>query len=204
MKRRLFALFVLLIALVFVLSCQIANVIGAGPTAVLPTEPLAGARPTNVAPTLAVVPPPAPTTQPIAAVQPTQVVAPPTQSPAPSIQPTVPPAPPVQSSATPPPGCTNPNSTITSLTDNGTVSGFIEIKGTATDPNMEYWKVEYRPEANSAYDQLNKSDKGITDDVLARLSTKTIANGIYFIRLVIVKKDGNFPTPCEFRVRVQN
>jgi hypothetical protein len=80
----------------------------------------------------------------------------------------------------------------------------IEIKGTATDPHMEYWKVEYRPEASTAYDQLSKSEKGVTDDVLARLSTKTIPNGTYVIRLVIVKKDGNFPTPCEFRVRVAN
>ena len=191
--------FILLLTLVLVLGCQIANVIGAGPTAVLPTESPVVARSTNVPPTVTRVPP---TQAVVLQLSPTAVV--PAQSPAPPIQPTVPPAQPTRASAPPPPGCSNPNATITSLVDNGTVSGMIEIKGTATDPNMEYWKIEYRPEANTGYDQLSKSDKGITDDVLARLSTKTIANGIYFIRLVIVKKDGNFPTPCEFRVRVQN
>ncbi|MBI5033594.1 MAG: hypothetical protein HZB51_23980 [Chloroflexi bacterium] len=199
MKHHLLSSLVLPLALISILSCQIANVIGAGPTTVLPTEPPVVARATNIPPTVAVAPP----TQAIVVPQPTQVVVP-TQLAAMPIQPTVPPAPPAQASATPPPGCSNPNTTITSLIDNGIVSGFIEIKGTATDPNMEYWKIEYRPEASTVYDQLNKSNKGITDDVLARLSTKTVANGVYFIRLVIVKKDGNFPTPCEFRVTVQN
>ena len=198
--------FILPFALVLVLGCQIANVIGAGPTAVPPTEPAVVIRPTTAPPTVVVIAP----TQVVIVSQPTQVVAPtqivvvPTEPSAAPIQPTVPPAPTIPPTVALPPGCANPNATITSLTDNGTVSGMIEIKGTATDPNMEYWKIEYRAEANTGYDQLNKSDKGITDDVLARLSTKTIANGVYFIRLVIVKKDGNFPTPCEFRVRVQN
>ena len=200
MKHRLLSSFVLPVALILVLSCQIANVIGSNSPTVLPTEPAVVVRPATAPPIIAVAQP----TQAPVIPQPTQVAVVPVQPTALPIQPTIPPAPPEQASATPPPGCANPNATITSLVDNGTVSGMIEIKGTATDPNMEYWKLEYRPEANTAYDQLNKSDKGITDDVLARLSTKTIANGVYFVRLVIVKKDGNFPTPCEFRVRVQN
>ncbi len=200
MKHRLFSSFILLIALVSMLSCQIANAISASQTTVLPTEPPVEARATTMPPIISAATP----TQGIAVLQPTQVVVLATLPAIPTAQPPVPPAPLTKPSTTPPPGCTNPNATITSLTDNGTVAGMIEIKGTAADPNMEYWKVEYRPEANSAYDQLNKSDKGITDDVLARLSTKTVANGIYYIRLVVVKKDGNFGTPCEFRVKVQN
>ena len=69
---------------------------------------------------------------------------------------------------------------------------------------MNYWKVEFRPETSTNYDLLNKSDKAITDGVLARLSTKTSPNGVYYIRLVIVLKDGNFATPCEFRVTFAN
>jgi hypothetical protein len=199
MKRQWYLPLILFALFVLVLSCQIADVIGMGPTPMPPTQPPVVVLPTSVPPTKVVVaPPPPPTpippTQAIVAPQPTQVVVAPTQ----------PPPPPVQPTTALPPGCSNANATITSLTDNGTVSGLIEIRGTATDTQMQYWKVEYRPEANTSYDQLNQSDKGITDDVIARLSTKTIPNGVYFIRLVIVKKDGNFPTPCEFRVRVQN
>ena len=201
MKHQFRSALILSAALVVVLGCQISNVIGAGPTVVPPTESPVVVQPTPVPPTRVVIPPTAPPTPLLAVPQPTQIAIVPTLPPA---SPTIQPLPSIQPSATPPPGCANLNATITSLTDNGTVSGFIEIKGTATDPSMEYWKVEYRPEASTAYDQLSKSDKAITDDVLARLSTKTIANGIYFIRLVIVKKDGNFATPCEFRVRVQN
>ena len=84
------------------------------------------------------------------------------------------------------------------------VSGLIEIHGTATRPDMDYWKVESRADTNTNYDVLNRSDKAMTDGVLARWSTKTVPNGVYFVRLVIVQKDGNFPTPCEIRVTVSN
>ena len=211
MKRQWYFSLILFAMIVLVLGCQIADVIGMGPTAIPSTQPSTVVRSTNVPPTQVVVAPPTPIPPtPVSVVtQPTQVVVPPTQT-AIALQPTqevVAPtqSPPlVQPTAALPPGCSNPNATITSLTDNGTVSGLIEIRGTATDTQLQYWKVEYRPEASTAYDQLSQSDKGITDDVIARLSTKTIPNGVYFIRLVIVKKDGNFPTPCEFRVRVQN
>ena len=204
MKRQLCVPLILSAALVLALSCQIADVIGMGPTPIPPTPPPVAVLATLVPPTRAPVLPTALPTQAVVAPQPTLVVVIPTQSPTPpSVQPTTPP-PPVQPTAPLPPGCANPNATITSLTDNETVSGLIEIRGTATDPGMQYWKIEYRSEINTSYDQLNRSDKGVTDDVLARLSTKTISNGVYMIRLVIVKKDGNFPTPCEFRVRVQN
>jgi hypothetical protein len=207
MKRQWYLPLILFALIVLALSCKIADVIGMGPTPIPPTQPPVAVLPTSVPPTKVVVAlPPPPTlvqpTQVIIAPQPTQIIVAP-QSTQVVVAPTQPP-PPIQPTVALPPGCSNPNATITSLTDNGTVSGLIEIRGTATDTQMQYWKVEYRPEASTSYDQLNQSDKGITDDVIARLSTKTIPNGVYFIRLVIVKKDGNFPTPCEFRVRVQN
>ena len=84
------------------------------------------------------------------------------------------------------------------------VSGLIEIRGTATRPDMQYWKVEYRTETDTTYAALNNSTTAVTDGVLARWSTKTMLNGTYFVRLVLVQKDGNFGTPCEIRIKIVN
>lgn len=85
-----------------------------------------------------------------------------------------------------------------------TVTGMIEIRGTATRPDLDYWKVEYRPDYSTAYIELARSDKGATDGILARLSTKTVPNGPYWLQLVAVAKDGNFGTPCTIRINVAN
>ena len=182
--RKQIQFFLLLIAALFlVLSCQLADIFASQPT---PPPPVAVSTlpvPTIVPPTLA-----------SSASSISSSVASLTSSVAFSSS----------SVAALPPGCTNSNATITTLADNGTVSGLIEIKGTATRPDMQYWKVEYRSQNSTAYDVLSRNEKGVTDDVLGRLSTKTLPNGVYFIRLVIVLKDGNIATPCEFRVTVQN
>ena len=203
--------FVLLAALaLFVgLGCQIADLLADKPA--LPTPSLPAVR-TIVAPTTAPIA--APTVPPVASVQPspalsvaesptvppssptTQVV-PPTQTPA--VPATSTQAPSAQSST-----CTNPNASITSLAMDSSVSGLIEIRGTATRPDMQYWKVEYRTETDTTYTALNNSTTAVTDGVLARWSTKTVPNGTYFVRLVIVLKDGNFATPCEIRIRIAN
>jgi hypothetical protein len=57
MKHQFRSLLILSIALIGGLSCQISNVIGAGPIAMLPTEPSVQVQSTNIPPTLVVAPP---------------------------------------------------------------------------------------------------------------------------------------------------
>lgn len=191
MKRQ--PLFVLLavLALFAGLGCQIADLLADKPTPPPALPP--AVRNTTVLPTTAPIA--APTVPPVslATASPVVPAASPTRQ---VIAPTQPPALPST--------CTNPNAAITAPTMDSTVSGLIEIRGTATRTDMDYWKVEYRPEARANYDFLNRSDKAVTDGVLARWSTKTVPNGVYFVRLVIVQKDGNFPSPCEIRVTASN
>jgi hypothetical protein len=181
------------VALFLVLGCQIANLLGSTPTPVPPAQPPVVLN-TPVPP---IAPPPE-----LTPVLPIPVVASPTpeQVAPPPTSPTQLPPPP----ASMPPGCMNPNQVITSPTNESTVSGLIEIRGTATRPDMQYWKVEYRADTSTAYVMLGNSEKAVTDSVLARLSTKTLPNGVYWIRLVIVQKDGNFGTPCELRLIFSN
>ncbi len=183
----------ILIAVSFVLlGCQIAQLFASNPTPVpQPTSPPVVVKSTITTPPTVVpaVPTPMPMLATSAPVVPTtQVVVLPTSMP------------------TQPSPCTNPNTAITSPGMNAIVSGLIEIRGTATKPDMQYWKLEYRSDIGVDYVMLNRSEQAVTDAVLARLSTKTLAtgNGAYLLRLTIVQKDGNFGTPCEIRINVQN
>ena len=194
-------------ALFLGLGCQIADVLAdkptpqptlapaAGPVAVPTARPAATSTVLVVAPTSAVLvvaptlaPTPAATAVPLSpTASPTSEVVAPTSSP-------------IAQSA----NCPNPNAAITSPGMNGTVSGLLEIRGTATQPDMQYWKVEFRTDTATTYSALNNTTTAVTDGVLARWSTKTVPNGAYFVRLVIVQKDGNFAAPCEIRITVSN
>ncbi len=111
--------------------------------------------------------------------------------------------------ATQPPAplqCTNQNAIISSPAMDSTVSGLIEIRGTAAMPNLSYWKLEYRPDATPApaYVQLYRSETAVNGNVLSLWSTKTVSNGAYWLQLTVVDNTGNFGAPCQIRVKVAN
>ncbi len=155
---------------------------------VLPGTPVeAPTRPPIVEPTTpppTLVPPTAP---------PTPIIPPPPISPSPS------------PSASPLPlQCQNQSGVISSPAMDSTISGLAEIRGTASRPNMSYWKLEYRPDAATSYTQLYRSETPISDTVLSLWSTKTVPNGVYWLQLSVVDNTGNFGTPCQIRVNVAN
>ena len=136
-------------------------------------------------------------------VEPTE--APPTATAAPSDVPTL--TLPVPPPATPPTSqCANESATISSPLMDATISGLAEIRGSAARPNLSYWKLEFRPDAApaSAYVQLYRSETPITATVLSLWSTKTVANGTYWLQLSVIDNTGNFGTPCQVRVNIAN
>lgn len=190
MKRQRHLKLILVVVSFFAFGCRIAQVVNSAESTAIPTQPPVVVKSTvAVLPTSVSVPTLPPTSSPPPPiVPPTEVVVLPTSIP------------------TQPSPCTNPNAAITSPGMNATVAGLIEIRGTATKPDMQYWKLEYRTDAGLDYVMLNRSEQAVTDAVLARLSTKTLTagNGAYWLRLIVVQKDGNFGTPCEVRINVQN
>jgi len=181
--RRLLAL-ILLTGLGGAPGCQPA----APPT--LPPPPPTLAVPTPFPPTATLLP---------------TVTLEPSPSPTPWATPTLTPTLPARiPAAALPPACQNPNATITSPPMSSQVSDLIEIRGTATHPLMAYWKVEYRAEGNPNYAMLSNGDTPVTNGVLASLSTRTLPNGGYWLRLNVVQKDGNYPAPCEIRITIAN
>lgn len=169
------------------------------PAEVPPAAVVAAASPTTLPPTKTPAPPPS--VAPPSVAPPTAApVESPTASPPPSI------APPTVASPTTAGGvqCSSPNSIITSPLPDGTVSGLVEIRGTASRPNMTYWKLEYRPDNVQGYTQLYRSETPVTDSVLSLWSTKTVPNGIYWLQITVVDNTGNFGIPCQVRVNVAN
>ncbi len=84
------------------------------------------------------------------------------------------------------------------------ISGLVDIRGSASRPNMTYWKLEYRSDSSQAYVSLYRSEQPVTNSTLSLWSTKTVPNGIYWLQLSVVDNTGNFGTPCQVRVNVSN
>ena len=125
----------------------------------------------------------------------------PTPSAAPSVPPTLAP------SGSPTPAasqCANLAGIIKSPVQDSTVSGTVDIRGSATRPNLAYWKLEYRADAATAYTQLYRSDQPVNDGALSLWSTKTVPNGVYWLQLTVADTTGNSSVPCQVRVTVAN
>ena len=106
------------------------------------------------------------------------------------------------------PECTDPRSMIIYPGVNQTISGTVEVVGSATHENFEYYKLEYANGANASpaaeYFYLGGGNSPVENGVLATIDTTSLANGPYTMRLTVVDNTGNFPAPCAVTVEVQN
>ena len=149
---------------------------------------------------------PAPTPVPVAPIQTTQV----TQV---VIQPAQPqaaaqPAAPAEVVApTPEPlpvQCADTRINVTHPKQNEVLSGRTQVRGTVTHENFQYYKLEFAPEDSVNFAYFDGRDKMVVDDYLGGLDTSTLPNGNYVIRVIVVDQTGNYPTPCEVNISVQN
>jgi hypothetical protein len=88
------------------------------------------------------------------------------------------------------------------------VSGTVNILGTATHENFQYYKVEYAEGENvdpsSDFSYLADARVQITGGLLATFDSTNVANGPYTFKLTVVDTSGNFPPPCTVSVVVEN
>ncbi|MEZ4656759.1 MAG: helix-turn-helix transcriptional regulator [Caldilineaceae bacterium] len=151
------------------------------PPIVLPTD--TPTSPPIVLPTDTPTLPPLPTDTPI----------PPTPIPAPTDTP-----PPVVAAAL----CPDQRSAITSPGVNQVIAGVVQVNGTASHENFQYYKLEYL--VGGAYNYFDGSNNPVVGGRLGVLDTTSLPNGAYTIRIVVVDNTGNFPPPCEVPVIIQN
>jgi hypothetical protein len=106
------------------------------------------------------------------------------------------------------PSCPDSRAVITAPGVNAVVSGQVDIAGSATHENFQYYKVEYAqgfgvsPDSNFAY--LSDSRVQVSNGVLASVDSTTLDNGAYTFKLTVVDNTGNFPPPCTTSFTIQN
>lgn len=104
------------------------------------------------------------------------------------------------------PAVCNPAVSITQPLNNETIGGVIGVIGSATIPNFQFYKVEYgQGEVPFNWVSIGGVKKdAVTGTALTWWDTATVPNGVYILKLTTVDSQGQFPTPCNVRVVVEN
>ncbi len=89
---------------------------------------------------------------------------------------------------------------------NEVVHGVINVIGTATHENFDYYKVEFAPGpgASEGFTYIGGGESPVVNNFLTRIDTTALGNGTFTIRLIVVDQTGNFPPPCQVTITVQN
>jgi hypothetical protein len=105
-------------------------------------------------------------------------------------------------------GCQNPDATIASPKDGDSVSGVVDVLGTANIANFAFYKLEYRKLSPDAeWIPVSAGTQPVcelcdTTEELGTWNTSLVIPGDYAFRLVVTDTAGNAPLPCEIRLRV--
>ena len=100
-------------------------------------------------------------------------------------------------------GCPDPNVSLIWPEENSTVSGVMEVRGTADNTAFGFYQYHYMlmsPEA--AWNVVTAGDKPVIDDALGVWDTTWLVAGEYFLRLVVTDTAGAASPECVIQVRV--
>jgi hypothetical protein len=103
-----------------------------------------------------------------------------------------------------PADCPNPGVRISEPGTGATVSGVIQLVGSASIPDFHYYKFEFRGKRFGDWTFIQRFDQSINGGILGAWDTRSVPSGEYEFRLVVVDKTGNYPDPCVLRLIVQN
>ncbi len=96
--------------------------------------------------------------------------------------------------------CGNPQQQMVNVQPDGTLRGVFTITGSATHTDFQFYKIEIRADASATWQNIITRPAAVVSGVLAEFNTDLLPNGVYWLRLTVVDKTGNFPPPCEVRV----
>jgi hypothetical protein len=100
-------------------------------------------------------------------------------------------------------GCANPLATILTPATGESLTGAVEITGTADISNFAFYKYEYISlTPGSVWRAIGAGTRPWQDDVLGTWDTTLVLPGEYALRLVVTDTAGNAPQPCVIQVRV--
>ena len=100
-------------------------------------------------------------------------------------------------------GCANPLATILTPASGESLSGAVEITGTADIANFAFYKYEYISlTPGSVWRAIGAETKTKREESLGPWDTTLVLPGEYALRLVVTDTAGNAPQPCVIQVRV--
>lgn len=84
------------------------------------------------------------------------------------------------------------------------LSGVIEARGTADLTNFWYYKLEFRKDGLDEWHYITGSQTPVHNGALGQWDTRSVVDGNYLFRLVVVDRTGNYPPACQVSVRLDN
>jgi hypothetical protein len=101
-------------------------------------------------------------------------------------------------------GCIPDQLIITAPEPGADVSGTVKLIGTAAIPNFGFYKYEVTPSGIESWATISAGREPKRNDELGDWDTTTLANGYYFLRLVVTDNVGISLEPCVIAIRVLN
>jgi hypothetical protein len=101
-------------------------------------------------------------------------------------------------------GCIPDQLIITSPEPGDNVNGTVTLVGTANIPNFGFYKYEVTPLGIESWATVSAGREPIQNDELGDWDTTTLANGDYFLRLVVTDNVGISLEPCVIAIRILN
>ena len=97
--------------------------------------------------------------------------------------------------------CATPGVQI-SYPSNGTVvGGSVNISGTASIPEFQFYKVEYAPAGTNNFASIGTTvPSPVNGGHLMTWNAGGFPSGVWALRLTVVDMTGNFPPPCTIHV----
>jgi hypothetical protein len=78
----------------------------------------------------------------------------------------------------------------------------VDLVGTADVPNFGFYKYEVATAGMENWTTISAGDKPVRNGILGELNTTILANGDYFLQLVILDNVGKTLEPCVIAIRV--
>lgn len=101
------------------------------------------------------------------------------------------------------PGCMPGSVEIMAPKDGDTVSGVVQVLGTADIANFGFYKYEIARPGETIWLSLNAGEAPVRDGLLGEWITETLPPGDYLLRLVVTDNDGQTLPACVVQVRVE-
>jgi len=107
--------------------------------------------------------------------------------------------------AVPPASCPDGRSVLTAPGNGAVVNGAVNVTGSATHEQFQYYKLEYAPGANASdgFVYLAGGNGPVVNGLLGTFDAAALGSGTWTLRLVVVDTTGNYPPPCRVTITVQ-